>query len=703
MVWYNVYAISFTVPYSKAPTEAHTALFIAPEDLKSVDVVPNPDYQPTKGSLPQQSRLGSDSASNASHQQANDHHNEPTNKTEPRYLIRVPKVYFIEYHGLVYDSAGKLERKKMSATQRREALYYISKRHRKRLGQHVKAKAASRNIDMGSQGADEESGEEYVIGDYESAYSAAPFAESDEDSEEEYSEEEDANEEIDKDMGLSTHTIQAPKAMAMPEWLRQAIDGDQSQEMAKTPLQQRMETEGTPEYMFLHSGNVKTTGESSSVTENVEANIGTGYPITGYILLGRSQDPQGILLAAESVCKFLRGSADDHYSNNTESPASLNSDFNDETDPISHCGVGPHASKLFINSVIETTFHQHIFWPVEKNEEEEMDQVAFGFLSSLKKPDNPVKSTAFSNAHEGVSVSVNEIAVSEETDSHPTEVSQTGTVSTLEELDSSAKEQPNSIPIVSSTPVASSIPSKPHPHHHEHHHRHFFRRYLNTPAPSSTAPKPGSDITLKLPVPKKERNQNSTTPPVIKESVPVKTDSQHQNNSSLPLAFQKPPLNTPTSHVYAEPKTPTSVSVPVSRHGAATSPSPSPASVSRINSQTFFQPQEMHQIPGDRYIRRKPNAPKSNPVDQFNKHKPHVTNSGADPSIPATAPNHGADADFSAPHSKNTLPSGLTAGQQSSLSPSSASPSPPNGSRPRSSSNSRSRRIFEAVANKFSN
>lgn len=285
MVWYNVYAISFNVPNTQAPDTTHNGILIMPDDAKAVDVALNPNYStlspPANDSTPQQ----------------------------PKYIVKKPLVYFIEYHGLVFDpKTARFEKDKFTKRQLHDAKYYLSiEQQEERTG----------------------NGDKSVI----------TASESDQDTD-------------DPELETAQQYIRAPKAMAIPDWLRPAMNVEPS-EKQKSPLDVRIETTGTPENMYLHPG------KATQLPEN-------GYPITGYVLLGKSVDPNGILKAAEQIAKFLISSTlsdQQGQSNGGEETFS-----NDQTEGPGS-GVGAQASKSFINSVIETVYQQRIFTPTDEGDD----------------------------------------------------------------------------------------------------------------------------------------------------------------------------------------------------------------------------------------------------------------------------------------------------------------------------------------------
>lgn len=290
MVWYNVYAISFNVPNTQAPDTTHNGILIMPDDAKAVDVALNPNYStfspPANSSTPQQ----------------------------PKYIVKKPLVYFIEYHGLVFDAkTARFEKTKFTKRQLHDAKYYLS-------------------IEQQEERAGD--GDKFV-------HTASGSGQ----------------ETDDLELETAQKYTRAPKAMAIPDWLRPAMNVGPS-EKQKSPLDVRIETKGTPENMYLHPG------KATQLPEN-------GYPITGYVLLGKSVDPNGILKAAGQIAKFLISST---LCNQKDRNDGGEETFSDDQTEGPGSGVGAQASKSFINSVIETVYQQRIFTPTEEGDDPDTEQ-----------------------------------------------------------------------------------------------------------------------------------------------------------------------------------------------------------------------------------------------------------------------------------------------------------------------------------------
>lgn len=145
-------------------------------------------------------------------------------------------------------------------------------------------------------------------------------------------------------------SIRAPQAQPYPDWLVRATGGTLSpfggnnnrSQQQETPLEVRKKTPGTPEYMFLR---------------------GPEFPIIGYRMLGRTQDPLGMVSSAETITRVLRAN-----SGSTGSKTWSAHDENAEGGggESQNGGVGPEASLTWINSVIDSCTMNRIFWPLKE-------------------------------------------------------------------------------------------------------------------------------------------------------------------------------------------------------------------------------------------------------------------------------------------------------------------------------------------------
>ncbi|VVT46050.1 uncharacterized protein SAPINGB_P001021 [Magnusiomyces paraingens] len=132
---------------------------------------------------------------------------------------------------------------------------------------------------------------------------------------------------------ISPNLTVSPASPASPASQASVVSPPRTPSPAHTPLQIRMETPGTPEYLYLH---------------------GPEYPISGYRLLGRTQDPEGMVHQAETITKMLQ--------------ANIN-----KNDIEHDREVGPEAGLSWINSVIDSCILQRIFWPLDETEDRYLD------------------------------------------------------------------------------------------------------------------------------------------------------------------------------------------------------------------------------------------------------------------------------------------------------------------------------------------